>query len=46
MCKCYKKVEIMSLLIIGIKNSVLALEEQFARPALEKRLVKSLKLGI
>ena len=28
------------------KNSVLALEEQFARPALEKRLVKSLKLGI
>ena len=33
----------MSLLIIGIKNSVLALEEQFARPALEKRLVKSFK---
>ena len=28
------------------KNSVLTLEEQFARPLLEKRLVKSLKLGI
>ena len=28
------------------KSSVLTLEEQFARPALEKRLVKSLKLGI
>lgn len=28
------------------KNSILALEEQFASPALEKRLVKSLKLGI
>ena len=28
------------------KNSVLTLEEQFARPVLEKRLVKSLKLGI
>lgn len=28
------------------KNSVLILEEQFARPSLEKRLVKSLKLGI
>lgn len=28
------------------KNSVLTLEEQFARPALEKRLVKALKLSI
>lgn len=28
------------------KNSVLTLEEQFARPVLEKRLVKSLRLGI
>ena len=28
------------------KNSILSLEEQFARPALEKRLVKSLTLGI
>ena len=28
------------------KNSVLVLEEQFARPVLEERLVKSLKLGI
>lgn len=28
------------------KNSVLILEEQFARPVLEKRLIKSLKLGI
>ena len=27
------------------KNSVLVLEEQFARPVLEQRLVKSLKLG-
>lgn len=27
------------------KNSVLTLEEQFARPVLEQRLVKSLKLG-
>ena len=26
------------------KNSVLALEEQFARPVLEQRLVKTLKL--
>ena len=28
------------------KNSVLILEEQFARPMLEQRLVKTLKLGI
>ena len=27
------------------KNSVLTLEEQFARPVLERRLVKTLKLG-
>ena len=27
------------------KNSVLTLEEQFARPVLEQRLVKTLKLG-
>ena len=27
------------------KNSVLTLKEQFARPVLEQRLVKTLKLG-